>query len=119
MFASELDLFNEINLTYLLEQYYSLQAAMKAKIKPGVECMVKIDASTDRIICIDVSKNENINTSDMIMRYYLMGEILMSQGVWINMGQNFHSSFKYIKSCNIINFFSHFVRKPLKPTVIL
>jgi hypothetical protein len=61
MFVQELDIFDEINLTHILEQYYSLETALKSRIDkklctgiPEDEeyCIVSVDKLTGEIIGI-------------------------------------------------------------------
>jgi hypothetical protein len=73
MFARELDIFNEINLTYILERYYDLESAIKERLKyeesitpyelfeksthTELYCITTIDKLTGKIVFFSNSGN--------------------------------------------------------------
>jgi hypothetical protein len=69
MFVQELDIFDEINLVYILEQYYSLEAVLRARVKreqiftredfenddsKNVYCVIRFNPISRKIISINI-----------------------------------------------------------------
>jgi hypothetical protein len=85
MFTQELDMFNDINLVYMLGEYHSLEVALKSKINiklctgipPGEEyCLVSIDDLTNEILGIVVLSKEE----SYVKHYKVQNEKLIYKG---------------------------------------